>query len=268
MYSNEEKIFQAQLNSIRLDSEERKFDFDGEQQRSRETLEEDFAFRERFLVQKIADLQRVARESESESEDPELLETEAELADQREVLATALDELNRIRSEFLANENARVNSESDEVRAKREQIRLIFLQTDEPFQNTSLTLAVRNIGTPIRFATDEYPLPAIVSLGLSYTLLNVDNHVVRLSTQADLPLQFTEGIPFYQDISIAVGAEYSFFDLAYIRGGYTFNSLDRTFAAGLGLRLSLGFTEYTVDYTFRPLPDYGFVHSFSVSISF
>ena len=155
MYSNEEKIFQAQLNSIRLDSEERKFDFDGEQQRSRETLEEDFAFRERFLVQKIADLQRVARESESESEDPELLETEAELADQREVLATALDELNRIRSEFLANENARVNSESDEVRAKREQIRLIFLQTDEPFQNTSLTLATRSYPPAVSLARSQ-----------------------------------------------------------------------------------------------------------------
>ena len=43
---------------------------------------------------------------------------------------------------------------------------------------------------------------------------------------------------------------------------------DRNFAAGFGMKLGLGFTEYAVDYTFRPLPDYGFVHSFGVAISF
>ena len=146
----------------------------------------------------------------------------------------------------------------------------IFLQTDDPFKNSSLTLAVRNLGTNVKFQTVGYPLPAMVSAGLSYTLLNIDNHTFRVSVQADMPLLFSSDpdYPFYQDIEVGVGIEYAFFNLAFMRAGYTFNSVERNFAAGFGMNLSLGFTEYAVDYTFRPLPDYGFVHSFGVSISF
>ena len=70
------------------------------------------------------------------------------------------------------------------------------------------------------------------------------------------------------ELSVGVGLEYVFADFLYARAGYTFNSTDRSFSSGIGARLALGFTEYSVDYTFRPMPDYGFLHSVGVSVSF
>ena len=275
MYSNEEKIFQSRLSAIRLDSEDRKFDYETEYKKSIEVLEEDFALQERFLKQKISDLKRAAKEKaaaseteDDETEDPELTAAEEELARKTEEHETGMADLEVQRKDYLEEESQWVDRETTTVRIERTRVRLIFLQTDDPFHNTSATLAFRNLGTPIKFASESFPLPMMMSIGISYTALNIDNHSLRLSLQADMPFLFAEGVPFYQDISVGAGLEYSFFNLAFIRGGYTFNNIERSFAAGFGLRLGLGFTEYTVDYTFRPLPDYGFVHSFGVSISF
>jgi hypothetical protein len=268
MYSNEEKIFQDRLTAIKLDSANRKFEFETEYEKSLEQLEEDYAFQERFLEQKISDLEREAKESGSDTEDPELIGAEEELEQEKADYDAAVAELEEKRKEYIGGEEAWIKSESDAVRTERQRTRLIFLQTDEPFKNSSVTLAIRNAGTNIKFVEVGYPMPLLLSAGFSYTLLNIDNHTFRLSTQADLPLLFSEGVPFYQDIAVGVGGEYAFFNLAYIRAGYTFNSVERGFSAGFGMRLELGFTEYAVDYTFRPMPDYGFVHSFGVSISF
>ena len=300
MYSNEEKLFQARISAIRLDSEDRKFDYETEYQKSLEFLEEEFAFQERFLRQKINELRRDLKAAEAEAkakakakanaeakdesdenpeaataaeepvaiENPELTAAEEELAEKEADYQAALTELDKKRQEHLNEERDRVRRETAAVRMERTRIRLVFLQTDDPFRNTSASLAFRNIGTPIKFAAEEFHLPMMMSAGLSYTVLNIDNHLFRISMQADVPLLVAEGVPFYQDISVGVGVEYSFFNLAFVRAGYTFNNIERTFAAGFGVRLGLGFTEYTVDYTFRPLPDYGFVHSFGVSISF
>ena len=112
----------------------------------------------------------------------------------------------------------------------------------------------------MKFVSEAYPLPASFSTAVSYALVNVQNHNLKLAGQLD--------VPFYDDLSVGVGLEYVFANLAYARAGYTFGSLDRSFAAGAGIRLALGFTEYTVDYSFRPLPDYGLQHTIGVSISF
>ena len=268
MYSNEEKIFQERLNAIRLGSEERKFDYETEYRKSIELLEEDYAFQERLLNRKINDLKKAAKESESETEDPALAASQDELEQKSADYDAAREQLSIDREGFLAEESDRVDRESDDVRDDRRRIRLIFLQTDDPYKNTSLTLAVRNLGTNVKFETVGYPMPVMASLGLSYGLLNIDNHSFRLSVQADMPLRFSPDVPFYQDIVVGVGGEYTFFDLAFVRAGYTFNSVERNFSAGFGMKLGLGFTEYAVDYTFMPLPDYGFVHNFAVSISF
>ncbi len=42
----------------------------------------------------------------------------------------------------------------------------------------------------------------------------------------------------------------------------------KAFSAGLGVHLTAGFTEYAVDYAFKPLAGYGFQHSIGVTISF
>jgi hypothetical protein len=90
--------------------------------------------------------------------------------------------------------------------------------------------------------------------------LNTDRHNAKLTAQLN--------VPFYDVISVALGAEYVFADLVYVRGGYTFGAVDRSFSTGAGVRLALGFTEVAVDYAFRPLPEYGLLHSIGVALSF
>ena len=88
----------------------------------------------------------------------------------------------------------------------------------------------------------------------------MEDHNLKLTSQLN--------VPFHDSISVGIGLEYVFAGLAYVRAGYTFGALDRSFSTGFGVRLALGFTEYAVDYTFRPLPDYGYLHNFGVSIRF
>ncbi len=139
-------------------------------------------------------------------------------------------------------------------------MRLVYLQTDKPYLNTSVNLGVRNGGSPMTFVSEAYPLPASFSTAVGYALVNVQNHNLKLAGQFNLP--------FHDALSVGAGLEYVFADLAYARLGYTFGAVDRSFSAGAGIRLALGFTEYTVDYSFRPLPDYGLQHTIGVSISF
>jgi len=105
-------------------------------------------------------------------------------------------------------------------------------------------------------------LPTLASASLGYAVVHLEDHAATLSVQVDVPVVGTE------QPSVGVGLEYAFADMLFVRGGYTFNSLQRSFSAGLGLKLALGFTQYVVDYTFRPIPDYGFVHSVGVSVRF
>ncbi len=254
MYSHEEKIFQSRLTSVREDSEVLRFDFETELQKSLETLEDDFALQERFLSRKIAS----ATKSEGGSDEEETLTTE--LKEKEAAYKEALAELGQKEKKFDIEENEKLDSEITVIKEERQKVRLIFLQTDKPFLNTSVVLGMRNLGSEVKFAEEGYPLPTIFSAGVGYTLLNIDNHSLRLALQADFPL--------HDDISVSVGTEYSLFNLAYLRAGYTFNSVERSFSAGFGARLALGFTEYALDYTFRPLPDYGLLHSFGIHISF
>lgn len=110
------------------------------------------------------------------------------------------------------------------------------------------------------FVSEGYPLPTTFSAALGYSFVNTDLHNAKLTAQLN--------VPFYDAISVAIGAEYVFADLVYVRGGYTIGAVDRSFSTGAGVRLALGFTEVSVDYAFRPLPDYGLLHSIGVALSF
>jgi hypothetical protein len=252
MYGNEEKIFQSQLSSARDDYDLRRMDFDTEQQKEREVLDDDWAFEQRLLAGKL-------RESPNDSA------LKQELAEKEKAYKQAVSGMDKKAAEFAASENKALEQTVASVKSERRKVRLIYLQTDKPYLNTAVNLAVRNLGLPMKFAVEGYPLPAAFDAAVSYALLNVQNHNLKLATQFNWP--------FYDQPSLGLGLEYVFANLAYLRAGYAFGlqdpgSLDRSFSAGFGVRLALGFTEYAVDYAFRPLPDYGLLHSIGVAISF
>ena len=254
MYRNEEKIFQARLQSVKEDAETREFDFRTAQDKALESLEDEFAFQERFLSAKIADLKK------NNPDSPELTSAQEELKTKEQDYDQAVAELQEKAKRFSDTEEAKVNREVADIKEEREKVRLVFLQTDTPYKNTNVNLVVRNGGTPMTFVSEGYPLPTTFSAALGYSFVNTDLHNAKLTAQVN--------VPFYDAISVAVGAEYVFADLVYVRGGYTFGAVDRSFSTGAGVRLALGFTEVSVDYAFRPLPDYGLLHSIGVALSF
>jgi hypothetical protein len=255
MYRNEEKIFQARLQSVKEDAESREFDFRTAQDKTLESLEDEFAFQERFLSAQIADLKK------NNPDSPELASAKEELETKQEEYKQAVAALEEQAKSFSETEQAKVDREVADIKEERQKFRLVFLQTDTPYKNTNVNLVVRNGGTPMSFVSDNgYPLPTIFSAAVGYSFLNTDLHNAKLAVQLNVPV--------YDAISVAVGAEYVFADLVYVRGGYTYGAVDRSFSTGAGVRLALGFTEVSVDYAFRPLPDYGLLHSIGVALSF
>jgi hypothetical protein len=265
MYENEEKIFDSRRALAEQDSADRIFEFEARLLNERETEEDDFAFQERLYERQIADASREEPVNENQ-----LAELEQALDDLRENHSAKLAESDEQEKSFQENESARLERELGAIRDERQKVRLIYLQTDDPYRNTAITLSVRNLGTNVKF-TDAtgYPMPRSAALGLSYAVVNTDLHTVRISTEAEMPLYgFDPATPFYQDIQVGVGLEYGFADLVDVRAGYGFGSTDRNFSVGFGVDFALGFTSYAVDYVFRPLPDYGYQHSFGVGIGF
>lgn len=263
MYDNEENIFDAQIDLAYQDSENRTFDTEAELANALEAEEDDFAFQERLLTRQIADI------NSAEPVDEAALEAaRQELEQLRADHDAALDEIAERQASFDDEESARLKRELNAIRAERQKVRLIYLQTDDPYRNTTITLAVRNLGTNLKFEAEGYPMPRTAALGLSYAVVNTDMHTVRLSTEAELPLYgFDEATPFYEDIQVGVGLEYGFANFLDIRAGYSFGTPERSFSVGFGVDFTLGFSSYAVDYVFRPIPDYGFVNSFGVAIS-
>jgi hypothetical protein len=252
MYGNEEKIFQTKLASASDDSALRRMDFDTEHQKNLLVLDDDWAFEQRLLAARL-------REAPN---DPSLKQEQAQ---KEKAYKQAIADLDRKTVEFNAAESKALADTLATVKGERRKMRLVYLQTDKPYLNTSVNLVARNLGTPMRFVAEGYPLPATFGAALSYALLNIPNHNLKLASQLNVPL--------YDQLSLGLGLEYVFANLGYLRAGYALglenpSSLDRSFSAGFGVRLALGFTEYSVDYAFRPLPDYGLLHSIGVAISF
>jgi len=260
MYGNEEQIFDARKELAQRDSEDRRFEFESRMTRDREAEEDEFAFQERFLTRQISDLNR------SEPVDEAALESaQNDLALLRENHDQAVSDFDQQARDFQTRDEQQLRDELAVVKAERQKVRLIYLQTDDPYRNTAVSLSIRNLGTNLKFDTVGYPMPRTVALSGSYAFLNTDQHTARVSTEVEFPLY---GSPTLSDLQVGVGVEYGFADLLEIRAGYGFGSPERSFSAGVGLDFALGFTSYAIDYAFRPIPNYGFVHSIGVAIGF
>jgi len=260
MYRHEERMFQARLESVNQDAVTRRSATTLELTKARETLDDNYAFQQRYLGRQITDEEKKVKEAGEGADASQLKALRADLAQKDAEYLEGRKDVDGRQASFDAEDRQRVTSETATIRYERQKVRLVYLQREDPYLNTSLSVSMRNLGTTIRFGNERYPMPTMVSASLGYALLAIEDHRLVLSTQLD--------VPFYDTISVGLGAEYSFADAVFVRFGYAFGNTERTFSAGIGLKLALGFTQYAVDYTFRPLPDYGFVHSVGVSIQF
>lgn len=134
---------------------------------------------------------------------------------------------------------------------------------------------VNNLGTDIQFYNQENPLPLNFSIGTSIYPVNTERTRLMLAVDAVKP----------QDAQQLVygGAELSFYDLLFLRGGYKFNysggaedsgtvsrepietSIER-FSLGAGVQYVLSGTAVSVDYAFTSMDLLDGAHRFTLGI--
>jgi hypothetical protein len=122
-----------------------------------------------------------------------------------------------------------------------------------------------NDNIPTNIEMDSWSLPLHFQIGVSTYAINTDDYKLNISTDAIIPNND------YQSINI--GAQFSFLNAFFIRGGY--NSLflkdaegGLSFGAGVNSDMLLSTAVVNFDYAFRDFGKLKNVHSFSVGIKF
>jgi hypothetical protein len=260
-YTTEEKLINTQVDTLKEDFENRRYDLETQFQKERERIEEEFAFQDRYLSKKISDQQKKVKSDEGgEAAANELAALEEEIKTKESAYKAELNELEKKQKQLLADEQSEYEKSMEELEWQKKLTRLIYLQTDDPYRNTSVHASLTNFGSKVKFVQEGYPLPTAAHVGAGYAVLNTNKHTVRLGVQLD--------IPFHDELALGVGAEYGFLHMVFVRAGYTFLTPYKSFSAGAGALIPVGFTNFSVDYTFQPIPDYGFVHTFGISAYF
>jgi outer membrane protein OmpA-like peptidoglycan-associated protein len=127
-----------------------------------------------------------------------------------------------------------------------------------PWEPLTLGAAVQNIGAMTAFESFADPLPLQAAAGAAVTLSPWPAHCLCVS--ADL-VQLLAGD---ETLWEAVGLEYSFHNVIFLRGGYRFTADLGQLTLGGGLRLGgLG-----LDYAFQPFAALGSDHRFTLSYTF
>ena len=261
IYRNEENIINARSEALKLAFENRRYDLETQMQKDRERIEDEFAFQERYLSNKISELQKKVKSDEGgEVVAGGLASLQDELSGKQQSYKEELEELEKKKQQLVAEEVYIFEKNMEDLAWQKTVTRLIYLQTDDPYLNTSVHASLTNAGSKVKFVEEGYPLPTAAHIGAGYAILNTSKHTVRLGVQLD--------IPFYDEIALGVGAEYGFHNQVFVRTGYSFLTPYRSLSAGLGARVPMGFTDISVDYTFQPIPDYGLVHSFGIGAYF
>lgn len=124
-------------------------------------------------------------------------------------------------------------------------------------QEFRFALAVKNIGTGLRFDKEVTPLPSSVVLGSSWL-----SHPYGSST---LILSMDHTISNDEKYTVGLGAEYVAFQLLSVRAGFKTGQ-----DTGSGARFGVGFklSYMDVDYSMSPFGELGAMHKLGMSLKF
>jgi long-subunit fatty acid transport protein len=127
---------------------------------------------------------------------------------------------------------------------------------------TSLTLglAAQNMGSSLKFISEEDPMPLNIKFGGAYAI--ADNWIAALDANS----------PNDDDITLGAGTEYvwALADKMGVAGRLGYTTVARDTGGLNGLTVGLGFTYegYTVDYAYVPYGDLGDTQRISLSVKF
>ena len=252
MYELEERIFQSRLDAVKENAALKLFDLDKDSEKELEKLKDDYIFSRRFMVQKLNGIDKSDEENRKKAE--------AEFVDFEDQYNKNVEKAKKDAEDKIELINLEKKEALTKINEERRITRLIYLQTDTPYKNTSVTLSIRNAGIPITFAETSSPLPISIYTSLGYSLINLDRHRLSISTMFEYS--------FFEPITFGFGGDYIFNDLIYVRVGYLFGKDGQSFSAGFGLNTRLGTSQYKADYAFKPVSGYGYIHSFGINAQF
>jgi hypothetical protein len=142
------------------------------------------------------------------------------------------------------------------------------------FAGLQIAARLNNLGTSMQFYNQQNALPLTFSIGTSIYPVNNDQFRLMLAVDATKPQD--------ADQLLFSGAEASFFDLLFVRGGYKFNygqisengvadggTIGATvegFSLGGGLQYPVGNIALGVDYAFTQMNLFSNTHQFTLRI--
>lgn len=100
--------------------------------------------------------------------------------------------------------------------------------------------------------------PTMFRIGFAIEPYMTTEHRVTTSLQLNHPNDNSE--------NVAVGAEYAFDEMFFLRGGYKFNVDEQDVSFGAGVKIPAGIADVTVDYSFANFDRLGSAHRFSISL--
>lgn len=123
------------------------------------------------------------------------------------------------------------------------------------FNGIRFGMSFQNFGESVKFleqsAREEgYDLPLVFRLGASLDLIREHEGFIALGPDHRVVLSFEALNTNDYGERYHVGAEYSFMDFIYLRGGYRFNYAEGNLSVGVGVEKQLSAFRVAVDYSF------------------
>ncbi|GBD87479.1 outer membrane protein transport protein [bacterium BMS3Abin03] len=102
--------------------------------------------------------------------------------------------------------------------------------------------------------------PTMFRIGFAFEPYESKEHKLTTSLQLNHPNDNSE--------NFAVGLEYVWNKILFIRGGYKFNVDEQDYSFGAGLNVPISIAEFTLDYSFSNFQRLGSAHRFSIILGF
>jgi long-subunit fatty acid transport protein len=112
------------------------------------------------------------------------------------------------------------------------------------------------IGNRTKSEWQSFAPPTIFRIGFAFEPYETEEHRVTASIQLNHPNDNSE--------NVALGAEYSWRKMFFLRGGYKFNVDEQNYSFGLGLNVPISIAEFTLDYAYANFQRLGTAHRFSI----
>lgn len=129
------------------------------------------------------------------------------------------------------------------------------------FKDLRIAMSFSNFGTSVQYSYESFSLPQVFKFGLAMDILSLYKTLEKQSLQVYLnasnPNDYSE--------RLNLGAEYSYYDLIFIRMGYRFNFDEGNVSFGFGLSPSAFNMNLKLDYAYSDYGQvFGSVHRFSL----